>query len=182
MRYLFAAAFALAATTGAAKSEIRYFHYGDWTAVIDVFDTEDERRTVCTAKTGGDGLPSLNVSISDGDVLPPDAFPSVFLSESAPRGYHTAMREGDSVIFRVEGGSAHLGLATAWTDEEGIGQAEALLDPRDNQFVLREMRVGDRLEVVVARETVFSASLSGFTAAYGKIAEGCGFTTIGVVD
>ena len=52
-----AAAFALAATTGAAKSEIRYFHYGDWTAVIDVFDTEDERRTVCTAKTGGDGLP-----------------------------------------------------------------------------------------------------------------------------
>lgn len=172
------AAFALPA----AAEERAYFDYRDWTTTVARVDTGEDVRIVCAAGTGGDGMPSLSIELSNGDVPPPDAFPPVMLRETAPRRNKTQMQDGQAVRFVFDDGLVLEGKVYGGFTEDGIAFAEAQVEYDDAQTALKAMRRARSLVVEAAGETVYTASLNGFTAAYGKMAEQCGFTTAGVID
>ena len=170
----------------ATAAQTQYWDYADWTVAVRSVDTGQDLRITCTAWTGGDGDPRLVVEVSTGDALPPDHYPQPVLHETAPRGHRTMLTDGAWVMFEVdELVEADLywqaqGEAQAWY-EDGIPTAVArpFGEARD---LLAVMRRSGRLWVTLDGEVVYAASLSGFTAAYGKMAEQCGFPTVGVID
>lgn len=171
----------LAATLPAAAQE-QSWEYRNWRAVAETIDTGEDIRITCSAQAGGDGLPVVQATLSNGDVLPPDAFPSVTVEEHAPRGYATMMQEGDAVNFLFDDGDSAPANVYVWADDEGFAVASAEIASSDSQRVLQAMRRAGQLEVVRSGEVVATVLLDGFSAAYGKMAEACGFSTEGVLD
>lgn len=184
MKRIFAAfslSCALAAT--GAQAEEQYFDYKDWTVIVSRFDTGEDLRVECTIRTGGDGMPSLQTSVSNGDVLPPDYFPGMTLHETAPRGSKAVMQDGDPITFAFDNGTQLAASASGWLDDDGIAAAESqFLQQSDNLNALQAMRHSGSVTISGPKGAVYSASLNGFTAAYGKMAEQCGFPTEGVID
>jgi hypothetical protein len=172
----------LAALLAAPAAAEDRFDYEDWRVVVERVDTGQDIRVTCVAMTGGDGLPTLRVYTSDGDVRPPDMFPWVSLEESAPRGYATLMRDGDLVRFAFDEGTAFEAQVRGGFDAEGFAVASAMIDETDMQAALRAMRAAGRVAVIRDGETVYDASLAGFAAAYRKLAERCDFPVSGVLD
>lgn len=164
------------------SSEEAYAEFGVWRTSRTLEDTGEDYRLTCAATTGGDGDPVIVVSISDGDAFPPHGWPSVVLYESAPRGHQTALRSGDAVGFAFDGGAATPGLTSDAYDPDGILWAIAMPDGDRMQETLRLMRERSAMVVVGPRGAAASASLTGFTAAYGWMAQECGFSTRGVID
>lgn len=161
--------------------------YKDWTVAVEAVDTGEDLRITCRAWTGGDGQPRLVIEVSNGDALPPHHYPLPHLYESAPRGHRTMLFDGAWVMFEVDvlvepdlPWRAE-GEAQAWYDDDGILQAVAR-PFGDGLDLLAVMREAGTLWVTLDSEVVYAASLSGFTAAYGKMAEQCGFPTVGVID
>lgn len=158
-----------------------YWEYRDWRVFTETVDTGEDLRTTCTALTGGDGLPSLRLSVSNGDAGPPDAYPEPALFESAPRGHSTLMQDGMAVAFVFDRQAAFYGIADGWFDDEGFAQAEARPRWQDALNMLRWMKAGQSLDIRLMHpyqegRQVMEASLSGFTAAYGKMMDECGFS------
>ncbi|MFQ1702855.1 hypothetical protein ACJ5NV_19935 [Loktanella agnita] len=172
----------LALLPAAASGETQYWDYKDWRIIVDTVDTGEDLRVTCRAMTGGDGLRSLAIEVSNGDTLPPDHYPAPVLHESAPRGYDTVMQDGQRVLFQFSLDDLTEGFVTAGLNDEGIKVATARAHEGDSLWMLQTMRTGDMLSVTLEGELVYRASLSGFTAAYGKIAEQCGFPTTGVIE
>lgn len=165
----------------------QYWDFKDWRVMVEAFDTGEDDRVICKAWTGGDGDPDFGLEVSNGDVLPPDYYPAPTLSERAPRGHGTMMTDGAWILFEadvlVDADTPWRVDATAqtWRDEEGFQQAQAT--PNGGGLdMLRVMRRAGKMWITMNGEVVYGASLSGFTAAYGKIAEQCGFPTTGVID
>ena len=167
---------------GSVQANTDYWDYQDWTVVVERIDTGEDLRVVCTARTGGDGDPTLSVSLSDGDVKPPDYYPEPSLHELAFRGYDTVMQDGARVLFEFDTDWLTEGFVTAGFDEEGFRQAVARAHPGDSLGLLQTMRRAGTLWITMEGEVVYRASLAGFTAAYGKMAEQCDFSTVGVID
>ena len=165
-----------------AQSDWQYWDYRDWSVAVESYDTGEDWRVNCTAWTGGDGMPTLRIEVSNGDVLPPYSYPAPTLHETAPRGYDTMMHDGDRVLFEFDLDTVTEGFVTAGYDDDGILNATVQAHEADSLWLLQTMRHGDTLWVTLDGEVVYGASLSGFTAAYGKIAEQCGFPTKGVIQ
>lgn len=180
MRRLLVLPLLLAAIAPASASE-QWWEYRDWRVHVATVDTGEDLRVTCRAATGGDGDPVLAIEISNGDVLPPSMFPPVAIEEYAPRGYATLLQDGDTVRFVLDSGSFGEGYVRAGHDA-GIPFAVGVSDEMDTLALLQGMRRGDRLAVFRGGDLVYTASLAGFTAAYGKVAEQCGFPTTGVID
>ena len=179
MKYAIAFAFLLPAV---AHADTQYWDYKDWRVIVDTVDTGEDLRVTCLALTGGDGLPSLRLEVSNGDALPPYYYPAPTLYESAPRGHDTLMQDGQRVLFTFDTGEVTEGLVSAGFDQDGIKIAESRANDDDSLWLLQSMRQAEKLWVTRDGDVVYGASLAGFTAAYGKIAEQCGFPTDGVID
>lgn len=182
----------LAAAPAMAASDA-FYEFGDWSASRIVLDPAFDRVTVpteaCRAATGGDGDPVVEVLFILGDTAPPAGWPTVTVSESAPRGHATALRGGEGITFLFDGGISVFGESEDGHDQEGfaVASARAYSGEGGDQIpgdhaLLRMMRVSDRLDIYQGEDHYLRVSLRGFTAAYGKLAALCGFRTVGVIE
>ena len=118
----------------------------------------------------------LRLEVSDGDVGPPDFYPYPVISETAPRHYTTQMQDGQVIQFRVDTGTIFSGAAFVTLTNEGLAHAEAAINLPNNRPVLKAMKKGSSMVIEAGGRTIFRASLAGFTAAYGKMMDVCGFS------
>lgn len=169
----------LANTAGAAE---QYFSFKDWNVLVETVDTGEDLRVTCSMWTGGDGEPTVGFSLSNGDALPPDIFPGVQLMERAVRGHRTVLKNGHSVNFVFDDGDSARASVYADLDQDGFAFAETSFPFEDNQRVLQAMQRNGLIDIVGPEGLVYSASLSGFTASYRKVAEQCGFPVDGVIN
>lgn len=153
-----------------------YWEYKDWRVWSEQIDTGEDLRRTCAASTGGDGDPVLRLEVSDGDVGPPDFYPYPVISETAPRHYTTQMQDGQVIQFRVDTGTIFSGAAFVTLTNEGLAYAEAAINLPNNRPVLKAMKKGSSMVIEAGGRTIFHASLAGFTAAYGKMMDVCGFS------
>ncbi len=156
-----------------------YWQYGDWAVQVTAFDTGEDLRVECSAHTGGDGMPSLRLSISNGDAGPPEHYPQLTLHETAPRGHNTQMQNGQAVVMIVDQSLAYYALVDGYFDEYGILNATAELRWQDAIYALIGMQAGQHMDVRLlqpdrASTRITLASLNGFTASYGKMMDSCG--------
>ncbi|CUH52564.1 hypothetical protein [Shimia marina] len=183
---LFSALGLVAFTANAGPStpqpQTDFWEYGSWRVVAETIDTGEDLRRTCTALTGGDGTPTLSVEISNGDGGPPHTFPSVEVRESAIRGYPTRMQDGQPLYIRFDDEDSMDATVHGYLDEDGFAQAYFRFDHPDSQWVLLAMRRNHQLDAVVAHQPYATFFLDGFTAAYVKAMEQCGFSGAGVVD
>lgn len=159
-----------------------YFSYKDWKVQIKTVDTGEDLRVTCTMWTGGDGDPIVGLSLSNGDALPPDVYPGVQLTESAPRGYATLLQNEQIVNFVFDDGDSAQASVYAGIDDEGIAFADTNFPFEDHLRVLQAMQRNGQIDIVGPGGLVYSASLSGFSASYRKVAEQCGFPVDGVIN
>ncbi|SNR54524.1 hypothetical protein [Puniceibacterium sediminis] len=159
-----------------------YWEYGSWRVDVQEVDTGEDLRRTCSAVTGGDGSPSVQVSMSNGDAGPPDYFPTVLISEHAPRGHGTVLQDGQAAYIRFDNEESMDGAVSGFFDEEGFANAEIAFDHPLSQWVLRAMRLNGQFDVVVEGNVFMYVYLDGFTASYLKMAEECGFSGAGVID
>lgn len=171
----------LAVIAGPAMAD-GFWEYGSWRVFVQEIDTGEDLRRFCSASTGGDGEPSVEISVSNGDVGPPDFFPTVLIKENAPRGYQTELQDGQAAYIRFDDEDVMDGVVRGYIDEEGFSNAQITFDHPLSQWVLRAMRMNGQFDVVVDGEVFMYAYLDGFTASYLKMAEECGFDGTGVVD
>jgi len=159
-----------------------FWEYGSWYVIVQEIDTGEDLRRSCSAVTGGDGEPSVAISISNGDVGPPDFFPTVIVREHAPRGYQTVLQDGQAAYIRFDNEDVMDGVVAGYFDKEGFAHAEIAFDHPLSQWVLQAMHMNGQFDVVVDGKVFMYAYMDGFTAAYLKMAEECGFDGAGVVD
>lgn len=155
--------------------------YKDWRAIVMQVEGGEETWRECSAMTGGDGEPVLEVTARQYDAGPPYSYPRVQIFEQAPRHYNTLMQEGGRVDFVFDDGDGYSGIAFNDVVEDVFQAANASPSDEDMLFVLQGMRRAGQLDVSYEGQLLLQASLSGFTAAYGKIAEACEFSTMGVI-
>ncbi|MCK7615256.1 hypothetical protein [Roseibium sediminicola] len=177
------ALFSLALMTAAsAHAAEQYFDYKDWTVRVEAVDTGEDLRITCSMWTGGDGDPTVGFTVSNGDALPPDYFPGVQLMERAIRGHATVLKNDEKVTFVFDDGDSAPATVYADFDEDGFAFAQTSFAFEDNQRVLQAMQRNGQIDITGPGGLVYTASLSGFTASYRKVAEQCGFPVDGVVD
>ena len=172
MRCLFALALA---TVPALPAAADYWNYKDWHVSVEKIDTGEDLRITCFAHTGGDGDPVWALEVSNGDAGPPEFFPSPRVIEIAPRHHRTTMQDQQSIQFQIDAGSTIQGESFAYLNDDGLFQAEGV--PLHNSILsmLILMRRGHELEARAGSRLIATASLAGFSAAYGKMMDECGF-------
>lgn len=162
----------LLALMGGAAAAPQKETFRNWTASLDEVDTGEDLRKTCKAITSSDNLVSwiwvLGVTISDGDALPPDAYPAIAISSTGP-DWPTG--QAVQMIFdmggkRIEARASSDGKQLLVANEKAMTLA-----------LLRAMAAGSTLDVAVAGKPGPSLSLKGFTAAYRKLGVWCGFPT-----
>jgi hypothetical protein len=164
-----------------AQAGVGYWTYRDWQVKAELVRTGEEQRVTCTAMTGGNGAPVLSVSLSNGDAGPPYAFPLVVLEEQAPRHTPTQMQTIAPIAVVFDGGEIAALDVRTYFDDDGLARAMARNPAADSQWLLQTMQRSSEMSMSFGDETVLDASLSGFSAAYLKMAEECGFSGAGVV-
>ena len=165
---------ALAASPAAAE----YWSYKDWHVTVAPHETEQDSHMTCRAWTGGDGDPILALEVFSGDAGPPAFYPMAQVQEYAPRHYPTLMQQGGTVdfIFDFDRTFSVTAGINSWINEEGLAEAESLLRFQDHVPMLQAMKQGSWVEIWAGNDMFYEASLSGFTAAYGKMMDECGFS------
>ena len=166
-RHLIIHALAGAAMLGAAQATPQKATFRDWTASLDEVNTGEDVRLTCTAQTAApDGSWTLRLAISNGDVMPPDAYPQIVIA-----GAGLAKGEGLAVAFSF--GDEHI-------DAKGLSDGKELMVDNakaTSLALLRAMAAGDKLDIAVAGISAPPLSLAGFTASYRKLGSWCGFPT-----
>lgn len=175
MRFVSAFSLALLAASPALAD---YWSYKDWHVSVEPHETEQDSYLNCRAYTGGDGDPFLEVAAFSGDAGPPNFYPMARAAEYAPRHYPTVMQQGGTVdfIFDFDRSFSVSAGINSWINEEGLVQAETTLRYQDHLPMLQAMKQGRWVEIWAGNEMLYEASLSGFTAAYGKMMDECGFS------
>ncbi|MER9234418.1 hypothetical protein NKI56_20355 [Mesorhizobium sp. M0622] len=156
-------------TPAAPKTET----FGRWSITVDEVNTGEDVRKTCAASTvffdanGTSG--TLTLAISNGDVLPPEGYPSLIIAvknSDLPKG------ENIPVVFRDVNDkiktSFHLSADGQWMMNN---KTETTL------AVLRAMRRTSALDVSFADKPVATISMDGFTKAYRYLGTSCGFPT-----
>jgi hypothetical protein len=147
--------------------------FGKWSTTVDKVNTGEDVRKTCAASTvffdanGTSG--TLTLAISNGDVLPPDGYPSLIIAvrnTDLPKGENIAAVFRD-VNDRIKA-SFHLSADGQWTMGN---KTETTL------AVLRAMRRTSALDVTFADKPVATMSMDGFTKAYRSLGTSCGFPT-----
>lgn len=151
--------------------------FGKWTTIIDTLDTGQDTRKTCAASTaffdGNGNAGTLTLSISNGDALPPNAYPAIMITvdnKDLPTGKNIAATFGDpgvKVSATVSSIDAVNGRPS-WTIDDQVKTSLALL---------RAMRKVTSLDVVFGKQTVVSIPMDGFTKAYRNLGTSCGFPT-----
>jgi hypothetical protein len=159
----------------------QYWQFGDWRVTVETQETSEHISQTCTAVTGGDGLPSLSLSVYSLDAGPPDYYPAPTLRESAIRGHPTLVQNGQAVGFVFDQGTAFYGIANGYLDADGFAQSETAPRWQDTASMLLWMKAGQSIDIRTVQPygpgvPVLQASLRGFTAAYGKMMDECGFS------
>lgn len=159
-----------------------FWEYKDWRVITEDQISEEHDARTCTAVTGGDGLPSLSLSVYSLDGGPPYDYPKPTLHESAIRGHTTQVQNGQAVGFVFDRQAVFYGIANGYLDAEGFAHAKAATRWEDTRNILLWMKSGQAIDVLTvqpysAGEQILQVSLRGFTAAYGKMMDECGFTT-----
>ena len=167
----------LAAMT-ASPTFANEWSYKDWRVSVTPHESAQDSYVYCRASTGGDGDPVLELNVFSGDAGPPYSYPMAVVVERAPRGYATAVQQGQPVdfIFDFDRSFAISAQAASWFDQEGIATAGTNLQTQDRLPMLRAMKQGSWVEIWTGSNMLYEASLSGFTAAYGKMMDECGFS------
>ncbi|GAB5433195.1 MAG: hypothetical protein EpisKO_25650 [Epibacterium sp.] len=165
------------ATSVASAQE--YWEYGDWRVFITDVDTGEDLRRTCLAMTGGDGMPSIRLEITDGDAGPPHHFPTPTYFSSVPRGHRPLIGNAQGVAFVFDRQGVFFGVAEGGYDEDGIAWSAASPRWQDAKNMLLWMKAGSLMEVRAldayrASTEAYVASMRGFTAAYGKMMDSCG--------
>lgn len=173
MRLLFAFTLACAPALPAAAN---YWSYEDWHVSTEQVDTGEDLRVTCYAHTGGDGDPVWSLEVSNGDAGPPDFFPAPRLIEIAPSHHQTVMYDRQAIEFRFDSGTTFHSQAVGYVNDEGLFQAETAPPHNAVLSMLIAMRRGSTLEAYGDQQVIATASLNGFTAAYGKMMDECGFS------
>ncbi|WP_417667919.1 hypothetical protein [Roseibium sp.] len=159
-----------------------FWTFKDWNVSIEEAPSEEDNYLNCRIFTGGDGMPTLSVNFFTGDAGPPLSFPDVAIEERAIRGYPTLMQDGGPVNFVFDDGDGVSGMAEAGFDEDGFAYAIGRVNYDQNLFALQGMRRAGELYISTSGGQLLTASLNGFSAAYLKMADVCGFSTEGVIE
>jgi len=149
---------------------------GDWTASVEDVNTGQDQRKTCTAtasaKDPDDTAWTLKVSISDGDVLPPEAYPAVTVSAEKgdfPEG------EGIPAVFDVDGTKVEVTVLGEVTD---TGHQWVMENDTDtSQALFAAMNDADAVTFELQDSPVASLPVGGFDDAYRQLGEWCGFPT-----
>ncbi|AZO42841.1 hypothetical protein EJ076_17930 [Mesorhizobium sp. M7D.F.Ca.US.005.01.1.1] len=154
--------------------------FGRWSTLVDEVDTGEDLRKTCAASTafiGAGGVPgTLTLVITNGDALPPDAYPSITIAvdnKDLPAGKSVAATFGDDkgrVAAKLHSDGAVNGRLS-WTVDNQAKTSLALL---------RVMRRASALDVSFGDAPVGSISMDGFTKAYRSLGASCGFPTADV--
>ncbi|KQU79617.1 hypothetical protein ASD12_13375 [Mesorhizobium sp. Root102] len=154
--------------------------FGRWSTLVDEVDTGEDLRKTCAASTafiGAGGVPgTLTLVITNGDALPPDAYPTVTIAvdnKDLPAGNSVAATFGDDkgrVTAKLHSDGAVNGRLS-WTVDNQAKTSLALL---------RAMRRASALDVSFGDAPVGSISMDGFTKAYRSLGASCGFPTTDV--
>lgn len=169
IRTLLRSGLLLLALTGNALAAPQKGTFRDWAAGLDEVNTGEDLRKTCRAETSaaadGGQTATLAIAIGDGDVLPPDAYPAITISLTAPAG------EGIPVAFEI--GGKRLDVQAV-----GDGKQVTVNNAKETSLtLLRAMAAGGTVDITVADKPVPVLSLKGFTAAYRQIGVWCGFPT-----
>ncbi len=169
-RHFILSALACTAFLSAAQAAPQKETYRDWSASLDEVNTgEDLRKTCVAATSAGDAQNKtwgLTLSISNGDVLPPDAYPQVAITADG-------LPKGEGIPLVLDFGGKRI-------DAKGMGDGKQLMidNMRETSLqVLRAMAAGDKLNLTIAGKPAPALSLAGFTASYRKLGSWCGFLT-----
>ncbi|WP_119388345.1 hypothetical protein [Taklimakanibacter lacteus] len=112
--------------------------FRDWTATLDEMNTGEDMRKTCMAAVAGQGW-TLSLAISNGDVLPPDAYPQIVIASDG-----LAQGEGIPLAF---------GFGDKRIDVQGSGDGKEVLAGNVKETslaLLRAMAAGDKLDLVIA--------------------------------
>ncbi|EBA15505.1 hypothetical protein RSK20926_14846 [Roseobacter sp. SK209-2-6] len=158
-----------------------YWEYKDWSVAVEERITEEHDWLDCSAWTGGDGMPTLRMKVTRDDVGPPESFPQLQLNSVAPRGHSTQMVNGQAVGFIVDQKVVFYGLAHTDINEEGLQETTVRVRWDNALEMIKWMQSGTHLDAHMVRPYdggihLMRASLAGFTAAYGKMMDECGFS------
>ena len=159
-----------------------FWEFGSWRVIVDEFDTGQDVRLDCTMLTGGDGEPSVRVSMYSGDVGPPDYYPTVRVTEPTYRGYPTILQGDQKLYAWFDSEETFNAKASKYINENGSPVTEIVFADHQSLAMLQTMRLNDQMDIVVNGQVFVTAFLDGFTASYLKMAGECGFSGVGVVN
>ena len=153
-----------------------YWQYGSWGVFLEEQDTGQDLWRICSAVSGFDGGPTVMISVSNGDAGPPDFFPTVLIFEQAIRKFNTSLRGGQAAYINFNDGNLWNGEVDHYVSDEGLARADIAFDHPLSQSVLRAMRKNSDFDVVVEGKRFMTVNLAGFSAAYLKMLDECGFS------
>ncbi|WP_413776895.1 hypothetical protein [Mesorhizobium sp. AR07] len=169
-----------AAPAASAQAEPKLETFGRWSTLVDAVDTGQDIRKTCAASTAfigaGGESGTLTLIISNGDALPPNAYPSLTIAvdnKDLPTGKSVAATFGDDkghVAAKLHSDAAINGRLS-WTVDNQAKTSLALL---------RVMRRAAALDVTFGDAPVGSISMDGFSKAYRSLGASCGFPTADV--
>jgi len=155
--------------------------YQNWQASVQTFSTEDgDWVTNCSLRAGGEGTDSIQVFASWGDGLPPDAPLTVLFKAATARGYPTRLKDNDRVQWIIDSRYNQDQFNSTDTyagyDKYGIPFAENIISA-DTDF-LYSLAHGYEMNLHYgnASEILYTGSLLGFSNAYRKMSQWCGFS------
>lgn len=171
IRTLLSSGLLFLALTGNALAAPQKETFRDWAAGLDEVNTGEDLRKTCRAETSasadGGQTATLAIAIGDGDVLPPDAYPAITISMTAPAP------AGEGILVAFEIGGKRLDIQAV-----GDGKQVTINNAKETSLtLLRAMAAGSTVDITVAGKPVPALSLKGFTAAYRQIGAWCGFPT-----
>jgi hypothetical protein len=158
-----------------AQTQLETFR--DWTARLDQVNTGEDLRKTCTASTAfiddKDEPGSLSLSISDGDALPPYAYPQIVVMLGGDGG------SAENIQAGFTDGDAYVSLAAY---AAGGGEWHMENQAATSLTLLRLMRKVATLDLKLDYKPVATISMDGFTHTYRKLAEWCGFSADDVAN
>jgi hypothetical protein len=165
----------------ALPASAQFWEYGAWRVYVETRETSEHTSRTCSAITGGDGYPSLSLTVNELDAGPPADYPAPTLHENAPRGQSTQIQNGQAVAFVIDKQAAFYGIANGYLDSDGFAQAQVGPRWQDTVNMLLWMQAGQSIDIrtvqpYAAGTPVLQVSLAGFTAVYGKMMDECGFS------
>lgn len=169
-KYSVLCAFAGVLLMGSAEAAAQKETIKDWTASLDEVNTGEDVRLTCTAQTAApDRSWTLRLAISNGDVMPPDAYPQVVIAAAG-------LAKGEGLAIAFSFGDEHI-------DAKGSSDGKELMVENvkaTSLALLRAMAAGDKLDIAVGGKSAPPLSLAGFTASYRTLGNWCGFPTTDV--